>query len=163
MQPSRADSPTTASPIAYPPPRTKSIHHVQMNDMPAGQEQMASMQQARCLGPPYSTTRTPRAWCYGTCGWYGVLVIGTGCTLHLAARCLLTSLLPANQPRRLWPQQACQTSPPRDIPQQPSSQLVAGEELGADSIKDDAQIAPAKATPQPLVHRQHRATCSLDC
>ena len=65
----------------------------------------------------------------------------------LAARRLLTKLLPANQPRRLWPQQACQSSPPRDIPQQPSSQL---KELGADSIKNDAQIAPVQATPQPL-------------
>ena len=53
---------------------------------------------------------------------------------------------------------ACPSSPapdlaPRDIPQQPSSLLVAGEELGADSIKDDAQIAPAQAIPQPLVPR----------
>ena len=53
----------------------------------------------------------------------------------------------------MWPQQACQTLPPRDIPQQPSSQVVAGEELGADSIKDDARIAPAQATPQPPVLR----------
>ena len=53
--------------------------------------------------------------------------------------------MPANHPRRLWPQQACQTS--RDIAQQPSSQL---KELGADSIKNDAQIAPVQATPQPL-------------
>ena len=56
-----------------------------MNDMPqsesAGQEQMVSVQQARRLGP--STTRTPRVWCYGTCGWYGVLVVGTGCTLQI--------------------------------------------------------------------------------
>eukprot|EP00964_Phaeocystis_antarctica_P118940 scaffold82663_cov49-Phaeocystis_antarctica.AAC.3 len=44
--------------------------------------------------------------------------------------------------------------PPRDIPQ-PSSLLVAGKELGADSIKD-AQIAPAQATPQPPVPRQHQ-------
>eukprot|EP00964_Phaeocystis_antarctica_P096175 scaffold62528_cov59-Phaeocystis_antarctica.AAC.1 len=43
--------------------------------------------------------------------------------------------------------------PPRDISQQPSSLLVAGEELGADSIKDDAQIAPAQAIPQPPVPR----------
>ena len=64
--------------------------------------------------------------------------IGTGCTLQIWQ--------PANQPRRLWPQQACQTSP-RDIHQQPSSLLVAGKELGAESTKDDAQIAPAQATP----------------
>ena len=81
-------------------------------------------------------------------GWAS-LVISTGCTLQIWQPALLTNLLPANQPRCLWPQQACQTSPPRDIPQEPSSLLVAGEELGADSIKDDAQIAPAQATPQP--------------
>ena len=71
----------------------------------------------------------------------------------MPSRRQLTSLLPANQPRRLWPQQACQTSLHHDISQQPSSLLVAGEELGADPIKDDAQIAPAQATPQPPVPR----------
>eukprot|EP00964_Phaeocystis_antarctica_P115510 scaffold79458_cov54-Phaeocystis_antarctica.AAC.4 len=35
---------------------------------------------------------------------------------------------------------------PRVIPQQPSS-VARGEALGADSIKDGAQIAPAQATP----------------
>ena len=61
-----------------------------------------------------------------------------------------------NLPVAGYPEEPCQPSPPRDIPQQPSSLLVAGEELGADSIKDDAQIAPAQATPQPPVRRQHK-------
>ena len=47
-------------------------------------------------------------------------------------------------------------APHRDIPQQPPSLLMVGEELGADSIKDNAQIAPAQATPQPPVPRQHQ-------
>ena len=100
-----------------------------MNDMPqsepAGQEQVASVQQARRLGPlpcPHTATCQARP--------YRVLIGGGD---RATARCLLTS-----QPH------AC----PR--------QLVAGEELGADSIKDDARIAPAQATPQPLVHRQHQ-------
>ena len=50
------DSPTATSLIAQQPPRTKTIHHhVQTNDVPqsepAGQEQMASVQQAHRLGP----------------------------------------------------------------------------------------------------------------
>eukprot|EP00964_Phaeocystis_antarctica_P039308 scaffold22482_cov69-Phaeocystis_antarctica.AAC.10 len=92
---------------------------------PAGQEQMASVQQARTL-----------RFC-------GAMARGAPCRSGSPPS---TSLLPANQPRRLWPQQACQTSP-RDIPQQPSSLLVAGKELGAESTKDDTQIAPAQATP----------------
>ena len=74
----------------------------------------------------------------------GMWGIGYRHGVHLAdltARRLL--LLPANQPR-------CH------IPQQPYSLLVAGEELGADSIKDDYQIAPAQATPQPPVPRQYQ-------
>ena len=65
----------------------------------------------------------------------GMWGVGYRHGVHLAdltARRLL--LLPANQPR-------CH------IPQQPYSLLVAGEELGAESIKDDYQIAPAQATP----------------
>ena len=45
---------------------------------------------------------------------------------------------------------------PRVIPQQPSS-VARGEALGADSIKDGAQSAPAQATPHnpQTVPRQH--------
>eukprot|EP00964_Phaeocystis_antarctica_P032561 scaffold18438_cov61-Phaeocystis_antarctica.AAC.6 len=109
---------------------------------PAGQEQMASVQQARWALPIARHV-------HGFWLKHGVHLA------DLAARRLLTNLLPADQPRRLCPQQACETSPPRDIPQPPSSQLVAVEELSVDSIKDDAQIAPAQATPQPPVPRQH--------
>ena len=50
----------TTSPIAYP--RTKSIHqYVQMNDEPAGQEQMVSVQQQARRATPSKTrvARTP--------------------------------------------------------------------------------------------------------
>ena len=57
------------------------------------------------------------------------------------------------QQRRRWQQQqqqqqqqeAAELQSPCDRPQQPSSLL------GADSIKDDAQIAPAQATPHSPV------------
>ena len=43
-------------------------------------------------------------------------------------------------------QAAAELQSPCDLPQQPSSLLVVGEELSADSIKE-VQIAPAQATP----------------
>ena len=45
-------------------------------------------------------------------------------------------------------QAAAELQSPCDRPQQPSSLLVVGEELCADSI-NEVQVAPAQATPQP--------------
>eukprot|EP00964_Phaeocystis_antarctica_P073593 scaffold45164_cov58-Phaeocystis_antarctica.AAC.3 len=54
-------------------------------------------------------------------------------------------------------QAAAELQSPCDLPQQPSSMLVVGEELCADSIKDVAWNTPAQATPPPQCTASTRA------
>ena len=96
---------------------------------------------------------------------FGALILGVpdgreGHVLDFMEKSAARALSPQQQQQQAQQQAqqaAAELQSPCDLPQQPSSLLVVGEELCADSIKDVARNAPAQATPHPQCTASTRA------